>query len=561
VCVCVCVCMAQYTPFFCLRKSYVQEPLSRWIQSVLGGEGVHAPSAASPVSNALRQDGNDCVETEADEAEDADLGELEEQKAAASQDRSVDLQDGQDSQEGQEGATKEEDADGLPKLELVQKVLNEQEGVLAAFPGRHRGRQRDGVSEDGRAEGAVFRLQGAKYGSSLWWIARLGSSPFGMSDTYYRKNGGLVVHRLGGAPDERNWNWAPPGAAYGFRVGDIGKFMDSGLSLEIEAFGKRGSVVEMMHMVQLRLHAARVRIAPAVFASMLARFPDKDKANARREWSRDRNQTEATPALVGVLTASQLHTYTFHDLLRAVSDPEKTADDLECTRSALVAAGTEVALLLKRVATKSGLIILNAVSEYVVFVPRLEPSEDGEHWVVHGLSLKTSVHDFIEGEAMLIGVDERLWLPVDEVDASANATNANSNANSNAAETASWAFHSGLFLASVAQRHRGAAEAVAEGFLDALGWERAVCNVDVVAQCGAESIRKKLDGALAKRPLGQDAVGDVLLSALGEAAATFLDGLKNSANPTPSQPSQVLALASKCFGPWTRHVAQGGPWN
>lgn len=520
----------------------MQEPLSRWVESILGGEGVKAPCATSPVSNALRQDGDDDGQNEASNTDPSDL---EGQEAAATPYRGQEGQEGQEGQAGlgpsPKGAPKEHKR-GFPKLEFVEQVLSEQEGVLAAFPEWSQGRP-GGNARGADQEGAIVQLRGAKYGSSVWWIARLGSSPFGTSDAYHRKGGGLVVHRLGGAPDERNWNWAPPGAAYGLRVGEIGRFMDPGLCLEIEAYGKqRSTLSELMHMAQLRLHAARVRVAPVVFASVLARFPDPEKVNARREG------IEAKPVLVGVLTASQLHTYTFHDLLRAISDTEKTADDLECTRSALVAAGKEVAFLLQRVAAKSGLIVLNAVSDYVVFVPRLEPSEDGEHWAVHGLSLKTSVHDFSEGEAMLLGVDERLWLPVADELALADA-------NAKGVEIASWAFHSGLFLASVAQRHRGAAEAVAEGFLDALSWAKAVCSV---AEGSAECFKKKLDGALAKRPLGEDAVGDVLLDALGGATATFLSEFQGFTDPTPSQ---VVDLARKCYGAWTRHVAQDGPWS
>lgn len=214
-------------------------------------------------------------------------------------------------------------------------------------------------------------------GKSNWWMDRLKRTKFSRRDSYMAlgTEASTTVYRVGGEP-LLSWNWFPSGRNYNIDPGEIDAFLHFGLVVTVQRAAPEDankSVDAQLAAVAiptyLELDAAVVGLAPPVFAS----FPIYN---------------DATNAITGSLTASQLHTFSLANMLEAQS-ALRPEDNAKLVVQQLRGASVEIAAKLRRLA-EGKILKLNMTPHTVVFCPKLAIDEDGdgESWSLEGYGFK-----------------------------------------------------------------------------------------------------------------------------------------------------------------------------
>jgi len=291
------------------------------------------------------------------------------------------------------------------------ETLGSKRGVLSAWPSV------PGLSL--RPSERVLALsEKAVSGHAWWWLGHLKRTGFSRRDSYVPHGGEAVsVYRMGGEPVHA-FDWFPAGATYSISPGVVDRFLHYGLAMTVREFPVAGREPKHDTLVgqaalgcYLALEAATHGIGPAVLAATLVHDADDYTAvDAMRlpanavAIPRDQVASGESKRIDGMVTVTQLHTFTLSDMLRAYTDmgPEenvKLARQEISSAIAMVVSKTEHLAQLKT-------IKLNMCSDNVVFCPELVETE-ADDWELQGFGFRSADFDSVQGKPFLSDFDPR----------------------------------------------------------------------------------------------------------------------------------------------------------
>ena len=289
--------------------------------------------------------------------------------------------------------------------------LGRRRGVMSAWP------HATGLKPT-PTDRALMLDQSVASGYSWWWLHKIKKTSFSRQDSYqHRPN--EMVYRVGGEP-ATGWNWFPRGTLYGMEKGVIDSFLHFGLTVSAKYIPVENSAPDLETQISycaisiyMELDAATHGVAPPVFAAMLV-FDNDDYPSTGRSLDveatgpfpeAEEASNENSSNVIGVVVASQLHTFRLSDMLRAYKDLRPEENHL-LVQKQIQDATVDIAKKLYRLATIK-IVKLNLCASNIVFCPHLSESE-GEDWVLLGFGFKTATDDLVSGKPHLSEFDPRL---------------------------------------------------------------------------------------------------------------------------------------------------------
>ena len=277
--------------------------------------------------------------------------------------------------------------------EWVSTTLAQERGVVAALP-RALWPAAHAVAKT--VSNRVVALDTARaVGRNAWWLRALQATPW-VEDAAFTLDADTAVYVTAGV--EFDVNWVPMESAYSGEVDVDGYEYHSvgGLAAHVRTVhavdGRRPAAIADARPVQQRLmfelEAGASGVGPGVFAAFAVH--DRDNyamGNELPHAAAPASEVAPTAApesagVVGIVTVTQAHAFRLHNLLHtydaAASDPLLrpcvVGPQIEAT---IYEATAAIARKLRSLATARTLK-LNTAPTNVVFVPRLQESDEGE---------------------------------------------------------------------------------------------------------------------------------------------------------------------------------------